>query len=52
MLESTRKNVVALPNVSVQVLLSVGTISSFVWLLAQDHIPPFVIYLLQVYLTF
>lgn len=52
MLESIRKNVVALPKVPVQVLLSAGTIASFAWLLFQNKIHPLVIYLLQVYLTF
>lgn len=52
MLESTRKNVAALPKVSVQMLLSVGTCASFFWLLLQDQVPPIVVYILQVYLTF
>lgn len=52
MLESIRKNVVALPKVPLQMMLSVGTVASFVWLLLLDRVPPIVIYLLQVYLTF
>lgn len=52
MLESIRKNVVALPKVPVQMMLSIGTVASFVWLLLLDRVPPIVIYLLQVYLTF
>jgi hypothetical protein len=52
MLESTRKNVAALPKVSVQMSLSVATCASFFWLLLQDQVPPIVVYILQVYLTF
>ena len=33
-------------------VLSTGTIGSFAWLLAQDMINPFVVYLLQLYLAF
>jgi len=52
MLESTRQRVEALPRVSAQVWLSVGTLASFAWLLLQDKIHPIVVYVLQVYLTF
>lgn len=52
MLDSTRNRVEALPRVPAQVLLSAGTLTGFSWLLLQDKIHPFVIYLLQVYLTF
>jgi hypothetical protein len=34
------------------VLLSIGTLASFGWLLLQGKIHPLVLYLLQVYLTF
>ena len=52
MLESARRRLLSIPRVPVQPLLSVGTLTSFGWLLLQNKIHPFVIYLLQVYLTF
>lgn len=52
MLDSTRNRVEALPRVPAHLLLSVGTLASFAWLLVQGGIHPFAIYLLQVYLTF
>lgn len=52
MLESVRRREVAVPRVPTQVLLSAGTLASFVWLLLQDKIHPIVVYLLQIYLTF
>lgn len=52
MLDSARTRVEALPKIPVNVLLSAGTLTSFAWLLFQDHIHPAVMYLLQVYLTF
>ena len=52
MLDSVRDRFEALPRVPAEILLSAGTLTSFAWLLLQDHIHPFVIYLLQVYLTF
>ena len=52
MIESTRRRAQAIPRVPAQAILSVGTLSSFVWLLLQNKIHPIVIYLLQVYLTF
>lgn len=57
MLESVRKHVVTLPVVAFHkvpavVWLSVGTMGSFAWLLLSDRIHPFVVYALQVYLTF
>ena len=52
MLESIRRRVQTVPRVPAEALLSVGTLSSFVWLLLQNKIHPIVIYLLQVYLTF
>ncbi len=52
MLGSVRKYVVALPHVSVQAVLAVGTVVSFLWLLAQDQIHPLVTYVVQLYLTF
>ncbi|HYO15372.1 MAG TPA: hypothetical protein VE685_19425 [Thermoanaerobaculia bacterium] len=51
MLDSVRKHV-AIPQVSGRMLLSVGTLASFGWLLAQDAIHPIVIYALQLYLSF
>ncbi len=52
MLESARQRIITLPRVPTQLMLSVGTIASFSWLLLQDKIHPLVIYLLQAYLTF
>lgn len=53
MLESARKHVaVAVPRLPVKALLSVTTLASFTWLLAQDLIHPLVVYLLQLYLAF
>ncbi|MEM1202735.1 MAG: hypothetical protein AAGN66_05855 [Acidobacteriota bacterium] len=52
MLESVRNRFEALPRVPAHVVLSAGTLTSFTWLLLQDRIHPFVIYMLQVYLTF
>ncbi len=53
MLESARKTVaLARPLVPWKALASITSIVSFVWLLAQDQIHPFVIYLLQAYLAF
>jgi len=52
MLDSASNRVVALPRVPVGMLVSVGTLASFGWLLLQDKIHPLVIYVLQIYLTF
>lgn len=51
MLDSVRKHV-AVPYVPVKVLLSVGSLASFGWLLSHDLVHPIVIYALQVYLSF
>jgi hypothetical protein len=53
MLESTRKTV-ALPRFSsvfAEVVLSAGVILTFLWLLIEDRIHPFAVYLAQLYLT-
>ena len=52
MLDSVRKQVATIPHVPVKVLLSVGSIASFGWLLAHDLVHPIVIYALQLYLSF
>lgn len=53
MLESTRKAIaIHVPRLPMRAALSVGTVASFTWLLTQDLIHPFVIYLLQLYLAF
>ncbi|HEX4952017.1 MAG TPA: hypothetical protein VF017_01290 [Thermoanaerobaculia bacterium] len=53
MLQSVRKHVaVAAPQIPVKALLSLGCIGSFAVLLAQDRVHPFVVYLLQLYLSF
>jgi hypothetical protein len=51
MLESARR-IVAMPRVPVRVLIGVGTLGSFTWLLAHDLIHPIVIYALELYLAF
>jgi hypothetical protein len=51
MLESIRA-AVAVPRLPAQALLSVGTVVSFGWLLANDLIHPVVIYLFELYLSF
>ena len=52
MLDSVRKQVAAVPYVPVKVLLSVGSLASFGWLLSHDLVHPIVIYALQLYLSF
>ncbi len=52
MLEFARHRVETLPRISVNTVLSAGTIATLTWLLLQNRIPPTVIYMLQVYLTF
>ncbi len=52
MLQSARSRVAGIPRVPAQMWLSVGTLSSFAWLLLQNKVHPIVVYLLQVYLTF
>jgi hypothetical protein len=42
----------AVAQIPVRVLLSIGTLASFGWLLANDQIHPLVIYALQLYLSF
>lgn len=51
MLESLRKSV-SVPVIPVKMVLSLGTIGSFLWLVGLDLVHPLVIYLLQLYLTF
>jgi hypothetical protein len=51
MLDSVRKHV-AVPDVPVKVLLSVGSLVSFGWLLSHDLVHPIVIYALQLFLSF
>ena len=53
MLESIRKTV-ALPRTSpilAEVALSAGVILTFLWLLIEDRIHPFAVYLAQLFLT-
>lgn len=52
MLQSARRRILAIPRVPTQHMLTVGTLASFGWLLLQNKIHPFIIYVLQVYLTF
>ena len=51
MLGSLRKSVAIRP-LPVDAMIGVGTLAGFLVLLAHDQIPPLMIYLLQVYLTF
>lgn len=51
MLESARR-IAATPQVPSRVLIGLGTLTSFLWLLANDLIHPIVIYALELYLTF
>ena len=51
MLESIRR-ALTVPRVSAAPVLSAGVVVSFVWLLANDLIHPFVIYIAQIYLMF
>jgi hypothetical protein len=50
MLDSVRKHV-AVPQFPVKVMLSVGSLASFGWLLSHDLVHPIVIYALQLYLS-
>jgi hypothetical protein len=50
MLDSLRKHA-AVPYVPVKVLLSMGSLASFGWLLSHDLVHPIVIYALQLYLS-
>lgn len=51
MLESIRR-ALTVPRVSAVPVLSAGVILSFLWLLTDGLIHPFVIYLAQIYLMF
>ena len=51
MLETVRRSL-ALPRLRIDVALSVATTVSFGWLLANDFLQPFAVYLLQLYLAF
>jgi hypothetical protein len=51
MIDLARKHA-AVPQIPVRVLLSLGTLVSFGWLLANDQVHPLVIYALQLYLSF
>jgi hypothetical protein len=51
MIELVRKHA-AVPHVPGRVLLAIGTLASFGWLLAHDLVHPLVIYALQLYLSF
>ena len=52
MLNSLRKVAILVPEVPARVLVPVGTIASFGWLLMQGKIHPLVIYCLELYLSF
>ncbi len=51
MLESIRRHAV-IPLVPIRWVLSIGTVLSFGWLMANDLINPIVLYLMQLYLAF
>ncbi len=52
MLELTRRAVAVLPRFSIEAFVTVGTVSMFGWLLAQDLVQPIAVYLLEIFLTF
>ena len=51
MLESIRR-VLPLPRVSMAQFSALAVVLTFFWLLVQDQIPPFAIYLAQIFLMF
>ena len=51
MIESVR-NRIAISELTLQLALAAGTLTSFGWLLVQDQIHPLLIYCLQFYLSF
>lgn len=51
MFETVRQTL-ALPRLRIDVLLVAATLSSFGWLLINDLLHPFGVYLLQLYLSF
>jgi hypothetical protein len=52
MLDSIRKVAVGVPEVPTRLLVPVGTVVSFGWLLFQGKVHPLVIYCLELYLSF
>jgi hypothetical protein len=52
MLQALRDHAAAIPQLPFRTLLSVGTLTSFVWLLSQDLIDPLAVFALQLYLAF
>lgn len=52
MLDSLRQHTEVVPRISAQAALSAATLTSFVWLLAQNRIHPIMVFLLEIYLTF
>lgn len=51
MLDSIRKAVPAVSPISIDWLVAVGTVATFLWLLVQGTIQPLAIYLLELYLA-
>jgi len=52
MLEALRKAVPAVSPFSTDAAISFGILVTFVWLMANDFVQPFGIYLLELYLAF
>ena len=52
MLEALRKALPAVSPISTDAAISFATVVTFVWLLANDFVQPFAIYLLELYLAF
>ncbi len=52
MLEALRNALPAVSPLSTDAVISFGTLVTFVWLLANDFVQPFAIYLLELYLAF
>lgn len=51
MLDLLRKAQPAVSPISTDAVISVGTVSAFLWLLTQGFVHPFAIYLLELYLA-
>lgn len=51
MLEALRKAWPAVSPLSTELVISLGTVVTFAWLLAHGFVQPFAIYLLELYLA-
>ncbi|MDX1503556.1 MAG: hypothetical protein R3325_14445 [Thermoanaerobaculia bacterium] len=52
MLQAIRRAIVILPSASIEAAATVATVASFLWLLANGHLQPILVYLLELYLSF